>query len=156
MGLQGQIQQQFTNTIKHTTCRTNRIVDRHIRKLYATPIQSQYYRCKRPSNYFKSTTQQALIDRHQTPKTPRTSWTLLAHSDIYTLALNTNIMSHMWKLANIMTIPKPNKNNNFIQTHFNSLYMSQNHRDDYTSVLHKQHSPLHYTTRNGINGIYIV
>ena len=33
-------------------------------------------------------------------------------TSMYTAALNKNIIHHMWKLANIIPIPKPNKDTN--------------------------------------------
>ena len=69
-------------------------------------------------------------------------------AQLYTLALKTTIIAiHITKLFNIILIPIPNKNNNSALTDFTSLYISQNTREDHTSIYNKQHSTHHYTTQ---------
>ena len=46
--------------------------------------------------------------KHHAPKTHRLSWTRIPHEYVKT-ALNNNIIPHIWKLANIVPIPKSNK-----------------------------------------------
>ena len=56
---------------------------------------------------------------------------------VYTLALNTSIIPHMWKLDNIIPTPKQKQQpRRFIQTYFTFLYISQNIREYHTSIHH--------------------
>ena len=103
---------QFTNTCKHTTTKTNRVVDRNISKLTTTHIQlttQQVQEAIKNSKDTNSTGPDKINIRHLKHLGPL-GLTFL--TQIYTLALNTNIIPHTWKLANIIPIPKPNKSNN--------------------------------------------
>ena len=97
---------QFTNTIKHTTSRTNRVVDRNISKLNTTYIQLT-----------KAQIQDAIKNSKNNNSIGPDNIRHLKHlgvlglnflTQFYTLTL----IPQAWKLANIIPIPKPNKDNN--------------------------------------------
>ena len=100
---------QFTNTVKHATHKTNTYTNRSTHKIQGYTITlttTQVQEAMKQSNNNNSQVPDTLNIRH------------LKHIDPLGLsfltcmlktALNTNIMSHIWKLANIVPIPKPNK-----------------------------------------------
>ena len=100
---------QFTNTVKHATHKTNRSINRvtHKKQGYnITLTTTQVQETLKPSKNNNSHGPDKLNIRH------------LKYIDLLGLAfltsmlktaLNTNIIPHVWKLANIVPIPKPNK-----------------------------------------------
>ena len=87
---------QFTNHIKHTTHRINRIIDRFTNKLKSTPIhitiEQTSLTIKQAKN--NSTGPDNINIKHQGV----TALTYL--TTIFNLSLNTNTISYTWKLAN--------------------------------------------------------
>ena len=100
---------QFTNTVKHATHKTNRHIYRATRNIQGyniTLTTSQVEEAIKQSKNNNSQGPDKLNIRH------------LKHIDLLGLAfltcmfktaLNKNIIPHTWKLANIVPIPKPNK-----------------------------------------------
>ena len=100
---------QFTNTVKHATNKTNRYINRATQKiqqlnisLTTTQVQEVIKQCK---NY-NSHGPDKLNIKHLKHIG---SLGLAFLTSMLKTALNTNIIPHIWKLANIVTIPKPNK-----------------------------------------------
>ena len=101
-----------TNIVKHSTHKINRSINRAVHKLpkhtiilTTTQVQEAIQHSKNnnlvgPDN---------LSIRHLKHIGPL-GLTFL--TSIYTTALNKNIILHMWKLANLIPIPKPNKDTN--------------------------------------------
>ena len=100
---------QFTNTVKHATHKTNRSINRATHKIQGyniTLTTTQVQEAITQSKNFNSQCPDKLNIRH------------LKHicllglellTSMLKTALNTNIIPHIWKLANIVPIPKPNK-----------------------------------------------
>ena len=102
---------QFTNTVKHSTHKTNRSIDRAVHKLpnhTITLTTTQVQEAIQHSKNNNSVGPDNLSIRHLKHIGPL-GLTFL--TSMYT-ALNKNIIPHMWKLANIIPIPKPNKDTN--------------------------------------------
>ena len=103
---------QFTNTVKHSTHKTNRSIDRAVHKLpkhTITLTTTQVQEAIQHSKNNNSVGPDNLSIRHLKHIGPL-GLTFL--TSMYTAALNKNIIPHMWKLANIIPIPKPNKDTN--------------------------------------------
>ena len=103
---------QFTNTVKHSTHKTNRSIDRAVHKLpkhTITLTTTQVQEAIQHSKNNNSVGPDNLSIRHLKHIGPL-GLTFL--TSMYTTALNKNIIPHMWKLANIIPIPKPNKDTN--------------------------------------------
>ena len=100
---------QFTNTVKHTTHKTNSSIDRATQNIQGYTITltiSHVQEAIKPSRNNNSQGPDKLNSRH------------LKHIGLLGLAfptsmlktpLNKNIIRHTWKSANIVPIPKPNK-----------------------------------------------
>ena len=104
--------EQFTNTVKHSTHKTNRSIDRAVHKLpkhTITLTTTQVQEAIQHSKNNNSVGPDNLSIRHLKHIGPL-GLTFL--TSMYTTALNKNIIPHMWKLANIIPIPKPNKDTN--------------------------------------------
>ena len=103
---------QFTNTVRHSTHKTNRSIDRAFHKLLKHTITlttTQVQEAIQHSKNNNSVGPDNLSIRHLKHIGPL-GLTFL--TSMYTAALNKNIIPHMWKLANIIPIPKPNKDTN--------------------------------------------
>ena len=103
---------QFTNTVKHSTHKTNRSIDRAVHKLpkhTITLTTTQVQEAIQHSKNNNSVGPDNLSIRHLKHIGPL-GLTFL--TSMYTTALNKDIIPHMWKLANIIPIPKPNKDTN--------------------------------------------
>ena len=103
---------QFTNTVPHTSNKTNRKIDKQVHKLPKTTFiltTSEISAAIRNSKNNNSTGPDGISIRHLKHIGPL-GLTYLTNS--FNLALNTNTIPHMWKLANIIPIPKPDKDHN--------------------------------------------
>ena len=103
---------QFTNTVPHTSNKTNRKIDKQVHKLPKTTFiltTSEISAAIRNSNNNNSTGPDDISIRHLKHIGPL-GLTYLTNT--FNLALNTNTIPHMWKLANIIPILKPDKDHN--------------------------------------------
>ena len=100
---------QFTNTVKHATHKTNRSIDRITHK-------RQGYKITLTTTHVQEAIKQSKNNNSQGPD--KLNIRHLKHigplglaflTSMLKTALNTNIIPHIWKLANIVPIPKPNK-----------------------------------------------
>ena len=100
---------QFTNTVPHTSNKTNRKIDKQVHKLPKTTFiltTSEISAAIRNSKNNNSTGPDGISIRHLKHIGPL-GLTYLTNT--FNLALNTNTIPHMWKLANIIPILKPDK-----------------------------------------------
>ena len=100
---------QFTNTVKHATHKTNRHIDRATHSIQGyniTLTTSQVQEAIKQSKNNNSQGPDKLNIRHLKHIGPLG---LAFLTSMFKTALNTNIIPHTWKLANIVPIPKPNK-----------------------------------------------
>ena len=100
---------QFTNTVKHATNKTNRYINRATQKIQVHNITfttSQVQEAIKQSKNNNSHGPDKLNIRHLKHIGPLG---LAFHTSMLKTALNTNIKPHIWKLANIVPIPKPTK-----------------------------------------------
>ena len=103
---------QFTNTVPHTSNKTNRKIDKQVHKLPKTTFiltTSEISAAIRKSKNNNSTGPDGISIRHLKHIGPL-GLTYLTNT--FNLALNTNTIPHMWKLANIIPILKPDKDHN--------------------------------------------
>ena len=99
----------FTNTVKHATHKTNRYTNRATHKIQGyniTLTTTQVQEAIKQSKYNNSQGPDKLNIRHLKHIG---SLGLAFLTSMLKTALNTNIIPHRWKLANIVPIPKPNK-----------------------------------------------
>ena len=100
---------QFTNTVKHATHKTNRHINRathNIQGYNITLTTSQVQEAIKQSKNNNSQGPDKLNSRHLKHIGPLG---LAFLTSMFKTALNKNIIPHTWKLANIVPIPKPNK-----------------------------------------------
>ena len=100
---------QFTNTVKHATHKTNRHINRathNIQGYNITLTTSQVQEVIKQSKNNNSQGPDKLNIRHLKHIGPLG---LAFLTSMFKTALNKNIIPHTWKLANIVPIPKPNK-----------------------------------------------
>ena len=100
---------QFTNTVKHATHKTNRHINRathNIQGYNITLNTSQVQVAIKQSKNNNSQGPDKLNIRHLKHIGPLG---LAFLTSMFKTALNKNIIPHTWKLANIVPIPKPNK-----------------------------------------------
>ena len=100
---------QFTNTVKHATHKTNRRINRathNIQGYNITLTTSQVQEAIKQSKNNNSQGPDKLNIRHLKHIGPLG---LAFLTSMFKTALNKNIIPHTWKLANIVPIPKPNK-----------------------------------------------
>ena len=100
---------QFTNTVKHATHKTNRHINRathNIQGYNITLTTSQVQEAIKQSKNNNSQGPDKLNIRHLKHIGPLG---LAFLTSMFKTALNKNIILHTWKLANIVPIPKPNK-----------------------------------------------
>ena len=100
---------QFTNTVKHATHKTNRHINRathNIEGYNITLTTSQVQEVTKQSKNNHSQGPDKLNIRHLKHIGPLG---LAFLTSMFKTALNKNIIPHSWKLANIVPIPKPNK-----------------------------------------------
>ena len=100
---------QFTNTVKHATHKTNRHINRathNIQGYNITLTTSQVHEAIKQSKNNNTQGPDKLNIRHLKHICPLG---LAFLTSMYKTALNKNIIPHTWKLANIVPIPKPNK-----------------------------------------------
>ena len=103
---------QFTNTVPHTSNKTNRNIDKQVHKLPKTTFiltTSEISAAIRNSKNNNSTGPDGISIKHLKNIGPL-GLTYLTNT--FNLALNTNTIPHMWKLANIIPILKPDKDHN--------------------------------------------
>ena len=103
---------QLTNTDKHKTHKTNRHIDRKTLKLQTTNITlttTQVQAAIKQSRNNNSTWPDKVYIRHLKHIGPLELGYL---TNMYNTSLNNNIIPHTWKLANIIPIPKPNRDMN--------------------------------------------
>ena len=103
---------QFINTVPHTSNKTNRKIDKQVHKLPKTTFiltTSEISAAIRNSKNNNSTGPDGISIRHLKHIGPL-GLTYLTNT--FNLALNTNTIPHMWKLANIIPILKPEKDHN--------------------------------------------
>ena len=103
---------QFTNTVPHTSNKTNRKIDKQVHKLPKTTFMlttSEISAAIRNSKNNNSTGPEGISIRHLKHIGPL-GLTYLTNT--FNLALNTNTIPHMWKLANIIPILKPDIDHN--------------------------------------------
>ena len=100
---------QFTNTVKHATHKTNRSIDRATQNIQAYNITLTTFQVQEAIKQSKKNNSQGpdkLNIRHLKHIGPLGLAFLMS---MLKTALNTNIIPHIWKLVNIVPIPKPNK-----------------------------------------------
>ena len=100
---------QFTNTVKHATHKANKNINRETHKIQGYNITLTITQVQEAINKLKITNSQGpdkLNIRHLKHISPLG---LAFLTSMLKTALNTNIMPHIWKLANIVPIPKPTK-----------------------------------------------
>ena len=100
---------QFTNTVKHATHKTNRHINRathNIQGYNITLTTSQVQEAIKQSKNNNSQGPDKLNIRHLKHIGPLG---LAFLTNMFKTALNKNIIPHTWNLANIVPIPKPNK-----------------------------------------------
>ena len=100
---------QFTDTVKHATHKTNRHINRathNIQGYNITLTTSQVQEAIKQSKNNNSQGPDKLNIRHLKHIGPLG---LAFLTSMFKTALNKNIIPHTWKLANIVPIPKPNK-----------------------------------------------
>ena len=100
---------QFTNTVKHAIHKTNRSIDRAIQNIQGyniTLTTSQVHEAIKQSNNNNSQGPDKLNIRHLKHIHPLG---LVFLTSMLKTAPNNNIIPDTWKLANIVPIPKPNK-----------------------------------------------
>ena len=95
---------QFTNTVKHATHKTNRHINRATHNITLTTSQVQ--EALKQSKNNNSQGPDKLNIRHLKHIGPLG---LAFLASLFKTAINKNIIPHIWKLANIVPIPKPNK-----------------------------------------------
>ena len=103
---------QDTNTVKHATHKTNRHINRathNIQRYNITLTTSQVQEAIKQSKNNNSQGPDKLNIRHLKHIGPLG---LAFLTSMFKTALNKNIIPHTWKLANIVPIPKPNKDTN--------------------------------------------
>ena len=99
----------FTNTVKHATHKTNRSINKATHKIQGyniTLTTTQIQEAIKQSKNNNSLGPDKLNIRHLKHIGPLG---LAFLTSMLKTALNTNIIPHIWKLANIVPIPKPNK-----------------------------------------------
>ena len=100
---------QFTNTVKHAVNKTNIYINRASRKIQGhniTLTTTQVQEAIKQSKNNNSHGPDKLNIRHLKHICPLV---LVFLTSMLKTALNTNIIPHIWKLANIVPIPKPIK-----------------------------------------------
>ena len=100
---------QFTNTVKHATHKINRYPNRATNKIQGYNITFTTTQVQEEIKQIKNNNSQGpdkLNIRHLKYICPLG---LAFLTSMLKTALNTNIIPHIWKLANIGPIPKPNK-----------------------------------------------
>ena len=100
---------QFTNTVKHATHKINRSIDWAIQNIQGyniTLTTSQVQEAIKQSKNNNSQGPDKLNIRHLKHICPLE---LAFLTSMFKTVLNKNIIPHTWKLANIVPIPKPNK-----------------------------------------------
>ena len=97
---------QFTNTVKHATHKTNRYTNRATHKIQGYNITLTTTQVQEAIQQSKNSNSQGPDIRHLKHIGPLG---LAFLTSMLKTALNTNIIPHIWKLANIVPIPKPNK-----------------------------------------------
>ena len=99
---------QFTNTVKHATHKTNRHINRATHNIqgYNTLTTSQVQEAIKQRKNNNSQSPDKLNIRHLKHIGPLG---LAFLTSMFKTDLNKNIIPHTWKLANIVPIPKPNK-----------------------------------------------
>ena len=103
---------QFTYTVKHATHTTNISIDRETQNIQGDKITlttSQVQEAIKQSKNNNSQGPDELNIRHLKHIDPLG---LAFLTSMFKTALNKNIILHTWKLANIVPIPKPNKDTN--------------------------------------------
>jgi hypothetical protein len=103
---------QFTCVTKHQSCKTNRNITKTIHRLPTTLIEItnlQVWNAINTSKNNKSTGPDSISIHHLKHLGPLA---LTYLTKLYNLAINSNSIPDIWKLAKIVPIPKPNKDLN--------------------------------------------
>ena len=103
---------QFINTTRYSTNRNNRTIDREIAKLRGTEFiitTEKITNAIKTSRNNNSTGPDNINIRHLKNLGPKALEYL---KTMFNLAVNSNTIPHMWKLAKIIPIPKPGKDPN--------------------------------------------
>ena len=103
---------QFINTFPHKTNTTNRKITRKVLRLQPTQIHitTEQVKAAIKSSKNNNSTGPDNINIKHLKHIDKNGLKYL--TNIYNAALNDNKIPHVWKLANIIPIPKPNKNIN--------------------------------------------
>ena len=133
---------QFTNTVKHATHKTNRSINRATHKIQGyniTLTTSQVQEAIKQSKNNNSQGPDKLNIRHLKHIGPLV---LAFLTSMLKTDLNTNIIPHIWKLANIVPIPKPNKDiqGHLIQAHIPPLSNCKDTGEEHASLHNSKHT----------------
>jgi len=107
--------EQFVNTVKHTTNKMNRKVDKHTKPKICPPIlitQAQVRLAISNSSLNSSNGPDGVNIRHLKHLGPKAIQHL---THLFNKSLNTNIIPHIWKLAKIIPIPKQSQTKILVQ-----------------------------------------
>jgi len=100
---------QFVNVVKHATKRSSRKIDKHTKALPSIPIKITSIRVSEAITHASKNNSGGLDNiniRHVKHLGPLA---IQYVTNLFNLALNLNVIPQIWKLANIIPIPKPNK-----------------------------------------------
>ena len=144
----------FTNTIKHATHKTNRSNNRATYKI-------QGYNITLTTTQVQEAIKESKNNNSQSPDKLNT-WHLkhigplgLAFlTSMLKTALNTNILPHIWKLANIVPIPKPNKDIDK-GTSYRPISLLSVIGEEPSSIFNCKHTKHTHATRVQTTTIYI-
>ena len=100
---------QFTNTVKHAIYKTNIFINRATHTIHGYNITHTTTQVQEAITQSKNNNSQGPDKRNIRHLKHIGSLGLVFLTSMLNTALNTNIVSHIWKLANIVPIPKPNQ-----------------------------------------------
>ena len=133
---------QFTNTVKHATHKTNRYTNRATHKIQGYNITLTTTQVQEAIKQCQNNNSQGPDKLNIRPLKHIGPLGLALLTSMLKTALNTNIIPHIWKFANIVLIPKPNKDTDKGATSYRPISI--------LSVIAKtlEKSPLPYITAN--------
>ena len=141
---------QFTNTVKHATHKTNRHIDRATHSIQGyniTLTTSQVQEAIKQSKNNNSQGPDKLNIRHLKHIGPLG---LAFLTSMFKTALNTNIIPHTWKLANIVPYPKTqqrHRQGHIIQAHIPPLSNCKDTGEEPSSLHNSKHTKHTHATR---------
>ena len=103
---------QFTNTVKHATYKTNRSSDRATQNIQGYNITLTTSQVEEAIKQRKNSNSQGPDKLNIRHIKHICTLGLAFITSLFKTALNKNIIPHTWKLANIVSIPKPNNDTN--------------------------------------------